>query len=92
MGKLDINGLLRERDNFNKQVVAESSPELSALGMELVNLVIQDISDTLGYIDALGQRAVAETKADAAIKVAEAQRLRYRRFECRPRIGAGRSG
>jgi flotillin len=74
VGKLDINGLLRERDNFNRQVVAESSPELSALGMELVNLVIQDISDTLGYIDALGQRAVAETKADAAIKVAEANR------------------
>jgi flotillin len=74
VGKLDINGLLRERDNFNRQVVAESSPELSALGMELVNLVIQDISDTLGYIDALGQRAVAETKAEAAIKVAEANR------------------
>jgi flotillin len=74
VGKLDINSLLRERDEFNKKVVAESSPELAALGMEMVNLVIQDITDAEGYIDALGKKAVAETKAAAQIRVAEAQR------------------
>jgi flotillin len=74
VGKLDINGLLRERDDFNKKVVAESAPELGSLGMELVNLVIQDVIDKEGYIDALGQRAVAETKSEAATKVAEAKR------------------
>ena len=74
VGKLDINSLLRERDNFNKRVVEESVPELAALGMELVNLVIQDITDAEGYIDALGKQAVAETKSKAAIKVAEAER------------------
>jgi flotillin len=74
VGKLDINTLLRERDQFNKQVVDESAQELRNFGINMPNLVIQDINDSEGYIDALGKRAVAETKAEAEIKVAEATR------------------
>lgn len=74
IGKLDIEHLLRNRDEFNKNVTAESKQELKAFGIDLPNLVIQDIKDKEGYIDAMGRRAVAEAKADAEIKVAEAAR------------------
>jgi flotillin len=74
IGKLDIDSLLRERDAFNKQVVAESSEELKRLGVQIITLVIQEVSDEYGYIDALGKRAVAEAVRDANIKVAEAER------------------
>lgn len=74
IGKLDINELLRNRDEFNKRVVEESAAELAGFGIELMNLVIQDIIDAEGYIDALGRRAVADAKAEAEIKVAEANR------------------
>jgi flotillin len=74
IGKLDIDSLLRERDQFNKQVVAESSEELKRLGIQTITLVIQEVSDEYGYIDALGKRAVAEAVRDANIKVAEADR------------------
>jgi flotillin len=74
IGKLDIDSLLRERDAFNKQVVAESAEELKRLGVQIITLVIQEVNDEYGYIDALGKRAVAEAVRDANIKVAEAER------------------
>ena len=74
IGKLNIEGLLRERDAFNKKVVEESSEELKRLGIQIITLVIQEVNDEYGYIDALGKRAVAEAVRDANIKVAEADR------------------
>src|SRR5512135_2206964 len=74
IGKMEIDSLLRERDRFNKQVVEESSEELKRLGIQIITLVIQEVSDEYGYIDALGKRAVAEAVRDANIKVAEADR------------------
>ena len=72
IGKLDIDQILRQRDTFNKRVIEESTEELKRLGIQVITLVIQEVSDVHGYIDALGQRTVAEAKRDAAIKVAEA--------------------
>jgi flotillin len=74
IGKMEIDSLLRERDRFNKQVVEESAEELKRLGIQIITLVIQEVSDAYGYIDALGKRAVAEAVRDANIKVAEADR------------------
>jgi flotillin len=74
IGKLTIDSLLRERDAFNKQVVEESAAELKRLGIQIITLVIQEVGDEYGYIDALGKRAVAEAVRDANIKVAEADR------------------
>lgn len=74
IGKLNIDSLLRERDAFNRQVVEESAGELRRLGIQIITLVIQEVNDEYGYIDALGKRAVAEAVRDANIKVAEADR------------------
>ena len=72
IGKMDMQQILRDRDVFNKQVVAESEEELKRLGIQIVTLVIQEVNDEFGYIEALGQPVVAEAKRDAAIKVAQA--------------------
>jgi flotillin len=74
IGKLDIDEILRQRDTFNRRVIEESTEELKRLGIQVITLVIQEVSDAHGYIDALGQKTVAEAKRDAAIKVAEATR------------------
>jgi flotillin len=74
IGKLDIDEILRQRDTFNRRVIEESTEELKRLGIVVITLVIQDVIDAHGYIDALGQKTVAEAKRDAAIKVAEATR------------------
>ena len=72
IGKLDIDEILRQRDTFNRRVIEESTEELKRLGIQVITLVIQEVSDAHGYIDALGQKTVAEAKRDAAIKVAQA--------------------
>ena len=73
IGKLNIDEILRDRDAFNKMVVGETAPELKKMGIQVVSLVIQDVNDQHGYIDALGKRAVAEAVRDAEIKVAQAK-------------------
>jgi len=74
VGKLEIDQLLRKRDDFNRMVIDESTSELARLGFDLMSIVIKDINDTEGFIDALGKQAVAEVKRDAEVKVAEATR------------------
>lgn len=73
IGKLNINEILRDRDAFNKNVVQESTEELHRLGIQIITLVIQDVTDEYGYIDALGKQSVAEAIRDANIKTAQAE-------------------
>ncbi len=74
IGKLEIDQLLRQRDDFNRQVLSESAEEFKRLGVQIVTLVIQEVKDAHGYIEALGKQAIAETMRDANIKVAEAEK------------------
>jgi flotillin len=74
IGKLEIDQLLRQRDEFNRQVLNESSEEFKRLGIQIVTLVIQEVKDAHGYIEALGKQAIAETMRDANVKVAEAEK------------------
>jgi flotillin len=73
IGKLNINEILRDRDAFNKNVVLESTEELHRLGIQIITLVIQDVTDEYGYIDALGKQSVAEAIRDANIKTSQAE-------------------
>jgi flotillin len=73
IGKLNINEILRDRDAFNKKVVEESTEELKRLGIQIITLVIQEVTDEYGYIDALGKQSVAEAIRDANIKIAQAE-------------------
>jgi flotillin len=73
IGKLNINEILRDRDAFNKKVVEESTEELRRLGIQIITLVIQEVTDEYGYIDALGKQSVAEAIRDANIKIAQAE-------------------
>ncbi|MDB6038757.1 MAG: hypothetical protein JWM99_2598 [Verrucomicrobiales bacterium] len=74
IGKLEIDQLLRQRDEFNRQVLNESAEEFKRLGIQIVTLVIQEVKDAHGYIEALGKQAIAETMRDANTKVAEAEK------------------
>ncbi len=73
VGTLSMSALLRERDEFNKRVVTESTDEFKRFGVN-VSLVIQNVEDAEGFIEALGKQAVAEVKRDAEVKVAEAKK------------------
>ncbi len=74
IAKLSVEQILRDRNEFSKQVHEESSQEFKRLGIEIVNLVVQDVSDENGYIKALGQQETAGVIRDAAIATANADK------------------
>ncbi len=80
IGKLDIDEILRQRDTFNRRVIEESTEELKRLGIQIITLVITDVSDEKGYINYLGEKTVAQARRDAGIQVAEAERERASRI------------
>src|SRR5262249_49604644 len=74
IGKMTVDEILREREKFNQKVLEESASELQKVGIEVTMLVIQQISDTQGYIEALGKTKTAQVKRDARIGQALADR------------------
>ncbi len=71
---LTVEQILRDRAEFNKRVLDESADEFKKLGIQIITLVVQDVSDEVGYIAALGKQETAGTIRDAAIATAEAER------------------
>lgn len=71
LGKMSIEDLIRDREKFNSSVLSEAGEDLGKMGMQVDILKIQDIKDSLGYIEALGKPQTALVKADAKMKEAE---------------------
>src|SRR6185369_7450312 len=74
IAKLSVEQILRDRSEFNKQVLEESSDEFRRLGIQIITLVVQDVQDAEGYIKALGKKETAAIIRDAAIATAEADK------------------
>ena len=74
VGQIDMDTILSKRDEFNARISSESAIELQNLGVEIVVLNIQEVSDPNGVIQALGAPKIAQIKANAAIKAAEETR------------------
>lgn len=74
LGSFSIEEIYQKRDSFSQQVRNDAIPDLSRMGLELLSFNLGDISDTQGYISALGQPRIAQVKRDAAVAQAEAER------------------
>jgi len=71
LGALSVEEVYQKRDEFNKKVRNSAVADLERMGLELLAFNLRDISDTQGYLKALGQPRIAEVKRDAAIAQAE---------------------
>ncbi len=71
---LTVEQILRDRAEFNRRVLDESADEFKRLGIQIITLVVQDVSDEVGYIAALGKQETAGTIRDAAIATANAEK------------------
>ncbi len=74
LGTLTVEEINTDRQAFAQRMTAESAQDLARMGIIIDVLTIQQISDTYGYLDALGQTRTAEVKRDAEIGKAEADR------------------
>ncbi|MCP4848854.1 MAG: flotillin family protein [Verrucomicrobiaceae bacterium] len=71
---MDIESINADRDLLIEKITAGVEVELQKVGLRLINVNIQDITDESGYIEALGKEAAARAINDAKISVAEKER------------------
>jgi len=74
VGKMTVEGIYKDREAFSNQVREVADLSLKAMGFELIEFTIKEITDQNGYLEALGAPRIAEVKKDAEIAKAEADR------------------
>ncbi|GCF95769.1 flotillin [Enterococcus florum] len=79
LGTMTVEAIYKNRDDFAEQVQQVASTDLRKMGLEIVSFTIKDVSDTNGYLDALGRPQIAEVKKNA--EVAESNALRETRIK-----------
>jgi flotillin len=73
VGAHSIEDVYRERAKLIAATKSQASPDLEAMGLEIVSLTIRSITDKQGYLEALGRPRTAEVKRDAVRGEAEAE-------------------
>jgi len=74
LATMPIEEINADRDKLIENITAGVEVELKKVGLRLINVNIQDITDESGYIDALGKEAAARAINEAKVKVAEKER------------------
>lgn len=72
LGTLTIEEVNADRATFQQRMISESQSDLAKLGLKIDVLAVKELSDNLGYLEALGKRRTAEVKRDAEVGSAEA--------------------
>ncbi len=71
---MDIESINADRDLLIEKITTGVEVELTKVGLRLINVNIQDITDESGYIEALGKEAAARAINEAKVSVAERER------------------
>ena len=74
LGTLTVEEINADRQAFAQKMTDEAAVDLKKMGVNIDILTIQQISDDMGYLDALGKKRTAEVKRDAVIGEALATR------------------
>ncbi len=74
MGAMTVEQIFKGRHEFSEKVTEVTQSDFSRMGLTMISFALKDISDTQGYLDALGKPQVAAAKRDAAIAEAETEK------------------
>lgn len=74
IGTMTVEEIYRGRQNFAEKVTESVKTEFRELGLSLISFALKEISDTQGYLTALGKPHIAAAKRDAAIAEAETEK------------------
>ncbi len=74
LGTLTVEEVYAAHETFAQKVAEVSSGDLSNMGLEIISFTIREISDSRGYMEAIGKTRIAQVKRDAQIGEAEANR------------------
>ena len=75
IGQMTIADLVQDRDKFAQESIKAAMSDMSNMGLEIINLTIQNFSDKDGnVIDTMAARNIAEKEQDKRIAQAEAEK------------------
>jgi flotillin len=71
---MSVEELFQKRDEFADRVKQTVSRDFDRMGLDILSFSLKDISDTSGYIEALGKPRIAEARSEAAVAEANAEK------------------
>ncbi len=74
LGAMTVEEILTARQQFSARVTEATQSDIARMGLTIISFALKDISDTQGYLDALGKPQIAAAKRDAAIAEAETEK------------------
>lgn len=74
IGRMTVEEIYRGRQEFSRKVTEAIEGDFNRMGLVMLSFSLKDISDTQGYIDALGKPIISAAKRDAAIAEAETEK------------------
>lgn len=74
VGQMTVEAIHRDRDAFVQKVQDLAHDDVSAMGIKVVAMGIEQITDRQGYLESMAAPQIAAVKRDAAVAEAEAER------------------
>lgn len=74
IGQMKLTELVQNRDKFADEVRTTAMQDMEKMGLEIINITIQNFTDNNGVIQDLGVDNIEQIRKDASIAKAEAQR------------------
>ncbi len=74
IGTMTVEQIYRARHEFSGKVTEATRKDFAKMGLTMMSFALKDISDTQGYLDALGKPEIAAAKRDASIAEAETEK------------------
>jgi len=71
IGSMTVENIYQNREKFANKIIEDSRKDFERMGLDVLSFALRDISDTQGYLAALGQPQIAQVKKDAAVAQAE---------------------
>jgi flotillin len=74
MGTMTVEQIYKAQHEFSTTVTQAAQSDFSRMGLNMMSFALKDISDTQGYLDALGKPQIMAAKRDAVIAEAETEK------------------
>lgn len=71
VGLLTVEQVYKDRETFAREVLKVAVDDLAGMGLQIVSFTIREISDSVGYLTALGQQEIQSKLRDARIAKAQ---------------------
>ncbi len=74
LGTMSVEELFQKRGELANNVKRSVAQDFARMGLDVLSFSLKDISDTSGYIEALGKPRIAEARTEAAVAEANAEK------------------